>query len=33
MDAFGIITKQDHLLSPSADLLLKAIRVAAREIY
>lgn len=33
MDAFGIITKQDHLLSPSADLLLQAIRVAAREIY
>ena len=33
MDAFGIITKQDHLLSPSADLLLQAIRVVAREIY
>lgn len=33
MDTFGIITKQDHPLSPSADLLLQAILVVAREIY
>lgn len=33
MDAFGIITRRDHLISPGADLLLKAIRVAAQEIY
>ena len=33
MDAFGIIRQQDHLLSPGADLLLKAVRAAAREIY
>ena len=33
MDAFGIIRQQDHLLSPGADLLLKAVRAAASEIY
>ncbi|MDY0962197.1 LysR family transcriptional regulator [Massilia sp. CFBP9026] len=33
MDAFGIIRQQDHLLSPGADLLLKAVRAAAAEIY
>ena len=33
MDAFGIIRQQDHLLSPGADLLLKAVRVAAAELY
>ena len=33
MDAFGIIRQQDHLLSPGADLLLKAVRVAASEMY
>jgi DNA-binding transcriptional LysR family regulator len=33
MDAFGIIRQQDHLLSPGADLLLKAVRAAAGEIY
>jgi DNA-binding transcriptional LysR family regulator len=33
MDAFGIIRQQDHLLSPGADLLLKAVRAAALEMY
>jgi len=33
MDAFGIIRQQDHLLSQGADLLLRAVRAAAREIY
>jgi DNA-binding transcriptional LysR family regulator len=33
MDAFGIIRQQDHLLSPGADLLLKAVRAAAVELY
>lgn len=33
MDAFGIIRQQDHLLSPGADLLLKAVRQAATELY
>jgi DNA-binding transcriptional LysR family regulator len=32
MDAFGIIRQQDHLLSPGADLLLRAVRTAAKEI-
>lgn len=33
MDAFGIIRRQDHLLAPGADLLLRAVRTAAQEIY
>jgi DNA-binding transcriptional LysR family regulator len=33
MDAFGIIRQQDHLLSPGADLLLRAVRAAASEMY
>lgn len=33
MDAFGIITRQNHLLSPGAALLLKEVRAAAREMY
>ena len=33
MDGFGIITRRDQLLSPSAGVLLDAIRVAAKEIY
>jgi len=33
MDAFGIVRQQDHLLSPGAELLLGAVRAAAREIY
>jgi DNA-binding transcriptional LysR family regulator len=33
MDAFGIIRQQDHLLAPGADMLLRAVRAAAQEIY
>jgi DNA-binding transcriptional LysR family regulator len=33
MDGFGIITRRDNLLSPSAAVLLDAVRVAAQEIY
>ena len=33
MDAFGIIRQRDHLLSPGAALLLRAVRAAAAEIY
>jgi len=33
MDAFGIIRQHDHLLSPGANLLLEAVRKAAKEIY
>lgn len=33
MDAFGIITQRGHLLSPGANILLAAVREAAREIY
>lgn len=33
MDAFGIITRRGHLLSPAAEVLLKALREAAAEIY
>jgi DNA-binding transcriptional LysR family regulator len=33
MDAFGIIRQRDHLLSPGADLLLRAVRAAASEMY
>jgi DNA-binding transcriptional LysR family regulator len=33
MDAFGIIRQRDRLLSPGADLLLKAVRAVAEEIY
>nr|WP_314541205.1 LysR family transcriptional regulator [uncultured Massilia sp.] len=33
MDAFGIIRQQDHLLSPGADMLLRAVKAAAQEIY
>jgi DNA-binding transcriptional LysR family regulator len=33
MDAFGIITRRSHLLSPGATVMLDAIRVAAKEIY
>jgi len=33
MDGFGIITRRDNLLSPSAAVLLDAVRVAAKEIY
>ncbi|NRR32428.1 LysR family transcriptional regulator [Oxalobacteraceae bacterium] len=33
MDAFGIITRRDHLLSPGAITLLQAIRSSAAELY
>jgi DNA-binding transcriptional LysR family regulator len=33
MDGFGIIRQQEHLLSPGANLLLDAVRAAAKEIY
>lgn len=33
MDAFGIIRQQDHLLSPGADLLLRAVREVAQDMY
>ena len=33
MDAFGIIRQKDHLLSPGAALLLKAVRDTAVEMY
>lgn len=33
MDAFGIISAEGHLLSPGAELLLGAVRTAAREVY
>lgn len=33
MDGFGIITRRSHLLSPSAGVLLDAIRLASSEIY
>jgi DNA-binding transcriptional LysR family regulator len=31
MDAFGIVRRQDHLLSPGAELLLEAVRAAAQN--
>src|SRR5206468_12003716 len=31
MDAFGIIRQQDRLLSPGAELLLRAVRAAVQE--
>ena len=33
MDGFGIITRRKYLLSPSATILLDAVRSVAREIY
>jgi hypothetical protein len=33
MDAFGLIRLRDHLLSPAAEQLLGAVRVAAQEMY
>jgi DNA-binding transcriptional LysR family regulator len=33
MDAFGIITVDGHILSPGAELLLKAVREVAKEMY
>jgi len=33
MDAFGIVRQQDHLLSPGAEMLLRAVRASAQEVY
>jgi DNA-binding transcriptional LysR family regulator len=33
MDTFGIITRQSHLLSPAASVVLEALREAAGEVY
>ena len=33
MEAFGIITRRDRLLSPAAEVMLRAIRVAAQTVY
>jgi DNA-binding transcriptional LysR family regulator len=33
MDAFGIVRQQDHLLSPGAEMLLRAVRASAQELY
>ncbi len=33
MDGFGIITRRNYLLSPSATILLDAVRAAAKETY
>jgi DNA-binding transcriptional LysR family regulator len=33
MDAFGLITRTDRLLSPAADVMLRAIKQAALTIY
>ena len=33
MDTFGIITRQSHLLSPAASVVLEALREAAAEVY
>ena len=33
MEAFGIITRRDRLLSPAAEVMLRAIRAAAQSVY
>jgi DNA-binding transcriptional LysR family regulator len=33
MDAFGIITRRDHLLSPGAEIVLKLLRKTAAHLY
>jgi len=33
MDAYGIIRRHDHLLSPGAETLLRLLRMTARELY
>jgi hypothetical protein len=33
MDAFGIITREGHLMSPGARQLLHEVRSAARDLY
>jgi DNA-binding transcriptional LysR family regulator len=33
MEAFGIITRRDRLLSPAAEVMLRAIRSTAQSVY
>ncbi|HEY9022961.1 MAG TPA: LysR substrate-binding domain-containing protein, partial [Burkholderiaceae bacterium] len=33
MDSFGLVTRTDRLLSPAADVMLRALKAAAREVY
>ena len=33
MDAFGLITRSDRLLSPAAKVMLRALETAARDVY
>jgi DNA-binding transcriptional LysR family regulator len=33
MEAFGIITRRDRLLSPAAEVMLRAIRATAQTVY
>jgi DNA-binding transcriptional LysR family regulator len=33
MDAFGIITRRDHPLSPGAEVVLKSLRETAAQLY
>jgi DNA-binding transcriptional LysR family regulator len=33
MDTYGIITRRNRLLSPAAQIMLKALRATASEIY
>jgi DNA-binding transcriptional LysR family regulator len=33
MDAFGIITRRGHLLSPGAEVVLKSLRETAAQLY
>jgi DNA-binding transcriptional LysR family regulator len=33
MDAFGIITRRDRLLSPAAKVMLRALKTAAMSVY
>jgi DNA-binding transcriptional LysR family regulator len=33
MEAFGIITRRDRLLSPAAEVMLRAIRATAQAVY
>ncbi|WP_374658742.1 hypothetical protein [Inhella sp.] len=33
LDAFGIITREGHLMSPGARQLLQQVRLASRDLY
>jgi hypothetical protein len=33
MEAFGIITRRDRLLSPAGEVMLRAIRATAQAVY